>query len=124
MNLIENGPVVIGIRGAENGELAVLVNNTLVHHTAFLAADARPCVLITVHGSQVFSNPVTYKPVITLSQGYMQLVARYKIQLLIWHACGWCLQEWDSLTQPGHGYCIVGYMRGKLSRISQINGLS
>ena len=30
----------------ENGELAVPVNNTLVRHTAFLAADTRPCVLI------------------------------------------------------------------------------
>ena len=44
VNLI--GPVVIEIRGAENGELAVPVNNTLVHHMAFLAADTRPCVLI------------------------------------------------------------------------------
>ena len=46
VNLIEIGPVVIEIRGAENGELAVTVNNTLVSHTAFLAADTRPCVLI------------------------------------------------------------------------------
>ena len=46
MNLIEIGPVVIEIRGAENGELAVPVNNTLVSHTAFLATDTRPCVLI------------------------------------------------------------------------------
>ena len=30
----------------ENGELAVPVNNTPVHHTAFLAADTQPCVLI------------------------------------------------------------------------------
>ena len=45
VNLIEIGSVVIEIRGAENGELAVLVNNTLVHHTAFLAADTQPCVL-------------------------------------------------------------------------------
>ena len=48
VNLIEIGPVVIEIRGAENGELAVPVNNTLVSHTAFLAADTRPCVLITL----------------------------------------------------------------------------
>ena len=47
VNLIEISPVVIEIRGAENGELAVLVNNTLVSHTAFLAADTRPCVLIS-----------------------------------------------------------------------------
>ena len=44
------GPVVIEIRGAENGELAVPVNNTLVSHTAFLAADTRPCVLILMRG--------------------------------------------------------------------------
>ena len=46
MNLIEIGQVVIEIRGVENGELAVPVNNTLVRHTTFLAADTRPCVLI------------------------------------------------------------------------------
>ena len=46
VNLIEIGSVVIEIRGAENDELAVPVNNTLVSHTAFLAADTRPCVLI------------------------------------------------------------------------------
>ena len=47
VNLIEIGPVVIEIRGAENGELVVPVNNTLMRHTAFLAADTRPCVLIS-----------------------------------------------------------------------------
>ena len=46
VNLIEIGPVVIEIRGVENGELAVPVNNTLVSHMAFLAADTRLCVLI------------------------------------------------------------------------------
>ena len=46
VNLIETGPVVIEIQGVENGELAVPVNNTLVSHTAFLAADTQPCVLI------------------------------------------------------------------------------
>ena len=51
VNLIEIGPVVIEIRGAENGELAVPVNNTLVSHTAFLAADTRPCVLIYCYGT-------------------------------------------------------------------------
>ena len=39
VNLIEIGTVVIEIRGAENGELAVPVNNTLVRHTAFLSTD-------------------------------------------------------------------------------------
>ena len=39
VNLIEIGPVVTEIQVAENGELAVPVNNTLMHHTAFLAAD-------------------------------------------------------------------------------------
>ena len=47
VNLIEIGPVVIEIQGAENGELVVPVNNTLMRHTAFLAADTRPCVLIS-----------------------------------------------------------------------------
>ena len=47
MNLIEIGLVVIEIRGAE--KLAVPVNNTLVRHTAFSAADTRPCVLMYVY---------------------------------------------------------------------------
>ena len=46
VNLIDIGPVVIEIRGVENGELVVPVNNTLVRQTAFSAADTRPCVLI------------------------------------------------------------------------------
>ena len=46
VNLIEIGPVVIEIRGAENSKLAVPVNNTLVRHMAFLPTDTRPCVLI------------------------------------------------------------------------------
>ena len=46
MNLIEIGLVVIEIRGVENTELAVPVNNTLVHHTAFLVTDTQPCVLM------------------------------------------------------------------------------
>ena len=47
VNLIEIGPVVMEIRQGENGYLAVPVNNSLVCHTSFLAADTRPCVLIT-----------------------------------------------------------------------------
>ena len=38
-NLIEISPVVVEISGVENGVLAVPVYNTLVCHTAFLAAD-------------------------------------------------------------------------------------
>ena len=59
VNLIEIGPVVIEIRGVENGELAVPVNNTLVCHTAFLAADTRPCILITsflAYNKNVFTH--------------------------------------------------------------------
>ena len=37
VNLIEIGPVVIEIRGAENGELAVPVNNTVVSHITRLS---------------------------------------------------------------------------------------
>ena len=46
VNLIEIGPLVIEIQGVENSELAVPVNNTLMCHMAFLAADTRPCVLM------------------------------------------------------------------------------
>ena len=58
VNLIEICPVIIEIRGAENSELAVPVNNTLVHHTAFLAADTRPC-LISNFGTQEFKSVKT-----------------------------------------------------------------
>ena len=46
VNMIEIGSVVIEIRGVENSKLVVPVNNTFVHHTAFLAGDTQPCVLI------------------------------------------------------------------------------
>ena len=46
VNVIEIGPVVTQIQGVENAELVVSVNNTLVRHMAFLAADTRLCVLI------------------------------------------------------------------------------
>ena len=46
MNLIEIGPVVIEIQGVKNGKLVVPVNNTLVRHVTFLAADTLPCVLM------------------------------------------------------------------------------
>ena len=48
MSLIEIGIVVIEIKGVKNGKLAVSVNNTLVHHTAFLVADTQPCVLMCI----------------------------------------------------------------------------
>ena len=44
VNLIEISPEVIEIRGVENRQLAIPVNNTLVCHMAFLAADTRPCL--------------------------------------------------------------------------------
>ena len=44
-NLIEISSVLIGIRGVSKLGVPVL-NNTRVRHTAFLAADTRPCVLI------------------------------------------------------------------------------
>ena len=39
MNMIEISPVSIEIQGVEIGKLAVAVNNTLMCHMAFLAAD-------------------------------------------------------------------------------------
>ena len=47
MNLIEIGSVVIEIREVENGRVSG--SSTLVCHTAFLAADTVPCVLILSH---------------------------------------------------------------------------
>ena len=59
VNLMEIGLVVIEIQGAENGKLVVPVNNTLVRHTAFLAADTRLCVLIIiVHSTSYMKHPV------------------------------------------------------------------
>ena len=48
VNLIEIGQVVIEIQGVENGKSAFPVNYTLERQTAFLAADTRPCVLISL----------------------------------------------------------------------------
>ena len=49
VNLIEIGPVVIEMRGVDNGELAFPVNNIVVHYTAFLATGTRPCVFMFVY---------------------------------------------------------------------------
>ena len=53
VNSIEIVPVVIEIQGVENSELAVPVNDTLVCHMAFLAADTQPCVLIKSNARQI-----------------------------------------------------------------------
>ena len=76
VNLIEIGQVVIEIRGTENGELAVPVNNTLVYYMAFLAADTRPCVLIStcLIGKQLFSHRVLYFKRVTIKGGTFNLV--------------------------------------------------
>ena len=54
MNLIEFVSVIIEIRGVEDNELVVPVNNTLVHHTAFLAY-TQLCVLIHSDLNQVYN---------------------------------------------------------------------
>ena len=61
INLIEIGPVVIEIQGVRNGKLAVPVNNTLVCHAAFLAADTRLCVLIITVNMQIINFKMTRK---------------------------------------------------------------
>ena len=43
---VEVSPTIIKIQGVKNGNLATPVNNTLVCHTSFLAADTQLCVLI------------------------------------------------------------------------------
>ena len=52
INLVEIGPVVIEIQGVKNGDLAVPVNNILVCHTSFLAAD----MTVYLDGSQLPYN--------------------------------------------------------------------
>ena len=47
-NLIGICLVVIEIRGVENGDLVVPVNNTLVCHMSLLATDTRLCVLMYI----------------------------------------------------------------------------
>ena len=54
VNLIEIGPVVTKIKGFENGELVVPVNNKLVHHTAFLAA-----VCLDLYSYNTYYIPIT-----------------------------------------------------------------
>ena len=41
---MEIGPVVVEMQRVENGELVVVVNNTLVCRTSFLAADTQLAV--------------------------------------------------------------------------------
>ena len=53
LNLIEIVPVLIEIQGVENTELAIPVNDTLVRHMAFLAADTQPCVFIKSNAKQI-----------------------------------------------------------------------
>ena len=66
VNLIEISPVVIEIQGVENGKLVVPVNNTLVRHMTFLAADTRPCVLISVKSIAFYHYFGFYSPFIFL----------------------------------------------------------
>ena len=55
MNLIEISVVVLEIHGVENGKLVVPINSTLVCHTAFLAVNTRPYVLIPVVFNDVYT---------------------------------------------------------------------
>ena len=77
VNLIEIGVVVIEIQGVENGELAVPVNNTLVRHTAFLAADTRPCVLM------LFTKISHYFNIISFLNGFSNLFTKTETEMLI-----------------------------------------
>ena len=52
INLIEIGLVVIEISGAENSDLVVPINNTLVCCMSFLAGNTQPCVLTSASASQ------------------------------------------------------------------------
>ena len=88
LNLIEIGPVVIEIRGAENGELAVPVNNILASHTTFLAADTRPCVLIYCTGFKRLANHAhTYN--------YSIVTTKLQKQQQVWTS--WTIIQWVTM---------------------------
>ena len=82
--------MVIEIRGVENGELAVPGNNTLVRHTAFLATDTRPYVLITAQ-----ENPYKSQHETILADLNRYTTATRLVIILtddaIKHACVWPL---------------------------------
>ena len=80
VNLIEIGTVVIEIRGVENGKLAVSVNNTLVRHTAFLANDTRPCVLIV---SYIFFICFFVIPICSFKSVIFSLSSRINLFIVI-----------------------------------------
>ena len=64
------------IRGAENGELAVPVNNTLVSHTAFLAADTRPCVLML---DKITLDAKSPRPIKSSNYRYIHTTKRFDV---------------------------------------------
>ena len=77
VNLIEIGPVVMEIRQGEYGYLAVPVNNPLVCHTSFLAADTRLCVLIWLSHLLNVSPPPSHH-IILLNCSLSQISAYQK----------------------------------------------
>ena len=76
VNLIGTSPVIIEIREVLNGELAVSVNNILVHmlhHTAFLAVDTQPYVLLRrmhayKHNKRIIASYIKYLNVLKIHQ--------------------------------------------------------
>ena len=77
VNLIEIGTVVMEIRQGEYGYLAVPVNNPLVCHTSFLAADTRLCVLIWLSHLLNVSPPPSHH-IILLNCSLSQISAYQK----------------------------------------------
>ena len=75
--LIEIGPMVRDMRGWKR-QLAVPVNNTLVHHMAFLAADTWPCVLMSrTVANYAISNPLTKIKTIVYIFGSISISSTY-----------------------------------------------
>ena len=59
-----NWPSIYGNRGVENGDLAVPVNNTLLHHTSFVATDTQQrtaCLYLFKSAIGYFFHSIKYR---------------------------------------------------------------
>ena len=88
LNLTEIGQVIIEIQGVEYSKLAVSVNNTIVCHTVFLAADIRPCVLMKVqaHSRFLAVRQPTNANAVGLFKCFKKVIEYVKIPEAYWKA--------------------------------------
>ena len=123
MNLIEIGPLVIEIQGVKNSKLVVPVithlcatrhswplthdsvswSNTLVFHTASLAADTQPCLDVYVLYTQVQFCKQSRWPLASVHPVSLSCLC-----LWFWYACiGVCVCVFVCVSE-----WVYGYMHG------------